>query len=331
MKPSAKIASVIKRYRFKDGLLFFIDDPLHRLCIPDSGGIIELLLDEMHASPLYGHQGVAKTFEHLRKSFFWPRMFRKIKSFVLSCPDCQRNKPSNQKPIGLAQPLDIPLKPWQSVSLDFIVQLPLTPRGHDSILVVVDRLSKIADFIPTVTTVSAIDSARLFFDEIVRLHGVPTSLMSDRDPKFASKFWRALFRLTGTKLNISSSYHPQTDGQTERTNRTLEQILRNYISFSQKDWDLHLSATEFSYNNAQQQSTGLSPFFVNQGYDPFLPASLLSTLPNSENPASNSFYLLLLIESAWLGTTSTLPKKNNAERQTMTVDNTSFLLVMRYY
>ena len=138
-----------------------------------------------------------------------------VRQYVKSCDSCQRIKASQQVPGGLLQPLPIPARPWEQVSMDFIVQLPKTKAGFDAIVVFVDTFSKMTHFAPTKTTASAPDTARLFFDHIFRLHGLPKSIVSDRDAKFTSKFWKSLFQTLGTKLAMSTAFHPQTDGQTE--------------------------------------------------------------------------------------------------------------------
>jgi hypothetical protein len=198
------------------------------------------------------------------------------------------NKSSTQQSAGPLQPLPIPDRPWSSVSLDFIVSLPRTAAGYDAILVVVCRLTKMVHFIPTHTNVDAPTAAKLFFREVVRHHGMPRSLVSDRDPRFTSKFWEALFAIWGTQLAMSTAYHPQSDGQTERANRTLEDMLRHYIdSLMQNDWDDHLPALEFAYNNSKQASTGYSPFQLCYGQQPRLPLEdALKSLTNCANPSA---------------------------------------------
>ena len=178
--------------------------------------------------------------------------------------------------MGLLQPLPIPERPWSSVSLDFITDLPRTNAGFDAILVVVDRLTKMAHFIPTVTTVDAPGTAELMLREVVRLHGLPQTLVSDRDPRFVSLFWETLFKLMGTKLALSTPYHPQTDGQTERMNRTLEEMLRAYVNGAGDDWDRKLGMAEFHYNNSLHSSTRETPFLLNYGQHPYSPESMLA-------------------------------------------------------
>ncbi len=174
--------------------------------------------------------------------------------------------------------------------MDFIVHLPTTTRLHDAIFVVVCRLSKMAHFIPTHTNATAADTAYLFMHNIFRLHGMPLSIISDRDSKFTSSFWQTLHSALGTKLQMSTSFHPQTDGQTERMNRTLEDILRAYVTDKQQDWDEHLSLAEFAYNNSLQASTQYTPFFMNYGAHPHTPVSLL-TPPSTPvaDPSANDF------------------------------------------
>jgi transposase InsO family protein len=140
--------------------------------------------------------------------------------------------------------------------MDLITQLPHTKAGNDAIVVVVDKYSKMLHCIPTTTTVTARQLAKLFFNEIVRLHGVPSSIISDRDPRFTSSFWQQLWKQLGTRLAMSTAYHPQTDGQTERANRTIEEMLRAYVNTKQNDWDEYLTAVEIAYNNGKQTSTG---------------------------------------------------------------------------
>ncbi|MGQ3285972.1 DDE-type integrase/transposase/recombinase, partial [Bosea sp. (in: a-proteobacteria)] len=181
---------------------------------------------------------------------------------------------NTQRPIGLLQSLPVPQHRWEHVSLDLITQLPVTTSGHDAIVVFVDKLTKMIHAIPTTTSVTASTLARIFFDHVFRLHGLPKVIVSDRDPRFTSAFWQELFKLTGTHLNMSTANHPQTDGQTERANRTLEDMLRNYVSPHHDDWDQHLTAAEFAYNASVQASTGYTPFRLNSGQEPYTPLTL---------------------------------------------------------
>lgn len=255
------------------GVLYHV--PSSRLYIPD-GKLRRTLLHEAHDATTSGHLGRHKMLARLQSHFYWPNMDRTIRDYVRTCPACQHNKPSSQPPFGLLQPLPIPERTWKDVSIDLITALPVTASGHDAIVVVVDRLSKMIHCIPTVTAIKAPELARLYFDNIFKFHGLPSSVVSDRDPRFISDFWSSLFKHTKTKLNMSTANHPQTDGQTERANRTLEDMLRAYVSPFHNDWDLHLTAAEFAYNSSVQASTGHTPFALNYGYTPDDPLSLLS-------------------------------------------------------
>ncbi|GJP73431.1 hypothetical protein CLOP_g4144 [Closterium sp. NIES-67] len=194
-----------------------------------------------------------------------------VQKFVTSCDTCQRMKSSKQKKEGLLQTLPVPEQPWQVVSLDFITGLPPTTGSHDAILVVIDKFSKMGHFIPTHTTACTEETTQLFIRYIISQHGIPTTLISDRDPKFSSKFWKELMSLLGTKLAMSSAYHPQTDGHTERLNQIVEQLLRAACKDDISKWDLHLPVVEFAYNNATHAATGQTPFFLCYGRHPLTP------------------------------------------------------------
>ena len=188
---------------------------------------------------------------------------------------CQRTKAENKKPAGLLHPLPIPPRKWHTVTMDFIVQLPRSATGYDAIFVVVDKLSKRAYFIPTHTTATAPQTAQLYFSNVTKNgHGVPEVIVSDRDSKFTSQFWQSLWSLLGTKLAMSTANHPQTDGQTENVNRTLEQMIRAFTNNNQDNWDKLLPYCEMAYNNSKHASTGYAPFYLDYGQNMVLPAML---------------------------------------------------------
>jgi transposase InsO family protein len=259
----------LPHYQLRDGLIFCGS----QLYIPSSDEIKSKILSEAHDSAVGGHVGVVKTVEAVSRSYYWPKMQEDVKEYLKSCAICIGNKARNDVPAGLLHPIPHPPRRWQQVSMDLITQLPRTRSGLDAIFVVVDKSSKMIHCIPTTTTVTAPQLADLFFREIVRLHGVPTSIISDRDPRFTSSFWSELWKRMGTKLAMSTAYHPQTDGQTERANRSIEDILRAYVGKKQDDWDEHLTAVEIAYNNSKQLSTGFSPFYLNYGQHPSFPLS----------------------------------------------------------
>ena len=171
-----------------------------------------------------------------------------IAKFVAECLTCQQVKAEHQRPGGLLQPLPIPEWKWEHVTMDFVVGLPRSLKGHDAIWVIVDRLTKSAHFLPIKVNFTLDKLARLYIQEIVRLHGAPVSIVSDRDPRFTARFWKSLQSAMGTTLNFSTAFHPQSDGQFERTIQTLEDMLRACILDLGGRWDGHLPLVEFAYN-----------------------------------------------------------------------------------
>ncbi|KAL4023299.1 hypothetical protein IC575_017051 [Cucumis melo] len=196
----------------------------------------------------------------LRSVYWWRGMKREVADFVSRCLVCQQVKAPRQCPAGLLQPLSVPGWKWESVSMDFITGLPKTLKGYTVIWVVVDRLTKSAHFVPGKSTYTASKWGQLYMTEIVRLHGVPVSIVSDRDARFTSKFWKGLQLALGTRLDFSTAFHPQTDGQTERLNQILEDMLRVCVLEFSESWDSHLHLMEFAYNNSYQATIGMAPF-----------------------------------------------------------------------
>ena len=235
------------------------------------------ILHSRHDSTLAGHFGRAKTLELIRRDFSWPGITKDVARYVRGCDSCQRVKSSTHAPYGPLDPLPIPNTPWSSISMDFITGLPAS-RSFDSIFVVVDRLTKQAHFTPTTTDIDASGLAALYISSIVRLHGVPDTIISDRGSVFVSSFWRELQSRLGTKTKYSTAFHPRTNGQTERVNAILESYLRHFCSYQQDDWVDYLGLAEFAYNNAASDATKLSPFFANYGFHPRLELSPTSTV-----------------------------------------------------
>ncbi|CAI7863423.1 unnamed protein product [Closterium sp. NIES-54] len=254
-----------------------------KIWVPNYPPLRQLLLEEFHDVLYARHFGSNKTLAGIAKVYYWPHMANDVQKFVTSCDTCQRMKSSKQKKAGLLQPLLVPEQPWQVVSLDFITSLPPTNAGHDAILVIIDKFSKMGHFIPTHTTARTEETAQLFLKHIISQHRIPTTLISDRDPKFTSKFWKELMSLMGTRLAMSSAYHPQSDGQTERLNQIVEQLLRAACKDDIDKWDLHLPMLEFAYNNAKHAATGETPFFLCYGRHPLTPQQL--TVPATVQPA----------------------------------------------
>jgi hypothetical protein len=239
-----------------EGVVWFKD----RLCVPDIKSIQELILKEVHETAYSIHPGREKMYQDLKTRFWWYGMKREIAEYVARCDSCQRIKAEHQKPAGLLQPLQIPQWKWDEIGMDFIVGLPHTRAGYDSIWVIVDRLTKATHFIPVKTTYNSAVLAELYMSRIVCLHGIPKKIVSDRGTQFTSHFLQQLHEALGTHLKFSSTYHPQTDGQTERTNKILEDMLRACALQDKLGWDKRLPYAEFSYNNSYQASLKMSPF-----------------------------------------------------------------------
>ena len=239
----------------------------NRIAVPDNDAVKLRILRQKHDHPSAGHPGRTKTMQLISRDFYWPSAKKSVADYVSTCIKCARNKPLRQKPRGLLQPLPIPDRPWSSLSMDFIEQLP-NAGGYDSILVVVCRFTKMAAFIPTVVTATSRDLADAFVQHIWSKHGLPDDIVSDRGSKFVSKFWKALCERLTIDRKVSTAYHPQSDGQTERVNQVLEQYIRIYCAYQQDDWNRLLGIAEFAYNNADHTSTGVSPFQANYGFNP---------------------------------------------------------------
>ena len=208
-------------------------------------------------------------------------MKRDVARVIEGCIKCREAK-SQTQPHGLYTPLPIPEKPWVDISMDFVLGLPKSKNGHDSIFVVVDRFSKMAHFLACSKTDNASHISDIFFKEIVRLHGIPRTIVSDRDVKFLSYFWKTLWCKLGTKLLFSTTSHPQTDGQTEVVNRTLGTLLRSLINKNLRSWEDSLPFIEFAYNRSVHSTTCQSPFETLYGINPLTPLDLLP-LPRNEH------------------------------------------------
>jgi transposase InsO family protein len=226
-----------------------------------------------------GHFGVKKTEDVVATHFFCPWMRRDVERYVSRCTTCNKAK-SRLNPHDLYMALPVPCAPWEDISMNFVLGLPRTKRGRDSVFVVVDHFSKMAHFIPCHKTDNASHVADLFFNEVVRLHGVPNTIVSDRDAKFLRHFWRTLWYKLGTKLLFSITCHPQTDGQMEVVNHTLSTMLRAVLKNNLRLWEEYLPHIEFAYNRSIHSTTKLSPFMVVYGFNPRAPIDLLPLPPS---------------------------------------------------
>lgn len=225
------------------------------------------VVQAMHSSVVGGHSGFQATYYKIRQLFTWPGMKSTISEFIKSCVVCQQAKVEHSRPAGLLQPLPVPTKASKVVCMDFVEGLPKSSK-FDTILVVINKYTKYGHFIPLAHPFTAVQVAQAFMENVYKLHGLPKSIISDRDNIFTSAFWKDLFRLTDTQLLMSLSYHPQTDGQTERLNQCLEGFLRCSVHSCPKQWAKWLPLAEFWYNTSYHSALGRSPFEVLYGHPP---------------------------------------------------------------
>jgi hypothetical protein len=246
------------------------------------------ILHDAHSSLTAGHFGISKTTKLLQQHYWWPGMRDDVTQYIATCPQCGMNKVPSTKPAGLIQPLPVPKRRFGSISMDFIGALPETAsdQQYDSILVIVDRLTKMARFIPCHTTTTAAELAHLFVDHWYCFYGLPESIVTDRGTLFTSQFWSAVHSRLNVKLNKSTAFHPQSDGSTERLNRTLQDALRCYINPRLDDWDTLLPLVQFAYNTTFHSSIGMTPMDASMG---FKPVTFLSPPPlaTTNVPAAN--------------------------------------------
>jgi hypothetical protein len=252
-----------------------------RIVVPEDEELRSLLISEFHDSKYAGHFGMSRTRVAVGQMFWWKSLAGDVAKYVSTCVACQRNKARRHKPYGLLQPLPVPEKPWHTVTFDFIVKLP-----NDSICVFVDKLTKLVHFVACKEEVSAKEFAELYVDHVFCLHGLSREFITDRDSRFTSAFWQEVTVLLGTRAVMSSSFHPQTDGQTERVNQTLETYLRHFVSVGLNDWDTLLSRAEFAHNAAVNETTRAAPFELTYGYRPRTP---MGEVVEVVHPASAAF------------------------------------------
>ena len=228
------------------------------------------LIQNHHDLPVYGHPGINRTIRLMEQYYWWPNMRKEVTEYVQGCAECQRHKVNNRPtkaPLSPIYPLPEAM-PFETVALDFITKLPES-QGHDSILTITDHdCTKMAVFIPCKEEINAEETAALYAKHVFARYGLPTKLISDRDPRFASKFTRELCKILGVQQNISTAYHPKTDGQSEHTNQWLEQYLRFWVNECQDNWAAYLPLAEFTHNNWPNETTRESPFFLLMGYNP---------------------------------------------------------------
>lgn len=273
------------KYKLQQGLLRY----KNRIVVGNSPSLKTNLLTAFHSSELGGHSGQRATYQRLKLLFYWPGMKSAVKHFIQECPVCQINKPEHCRYPGLLQPLPTPLFAWTHISMDFVEGLPLS-NGKDLILVVVDKFTKYSHFIPLKHPITVKSVATAFIDNIFKLHGLPCVIVTDRDKIFTSHLWQDLFKRLGVKLHLSTSYHPQTDGQTERVNQCLENYLRCMAFHQPKKWCYWLSLAEWWYNTSFHTAHKMTPFQAVYGRKPTMvaEAALFPDIDSPGNPFSVS-------------------------------------------
>ena len=281
-----------RNFESKEGLVYLKENDRRVLCIPKvlvrGRSAREIVISEAHS--ILAHLGASKTLDYLRDHVWWKDIVSDVKAFCETCHTCKTSKPSNQKPYGLLNPLSAPTYPWESIGMDFVGPLPESGNRdgiYDSITVIICLLTSMVHLVPSRINYNASQLAELMFEHVYKSHGLPKNIVSNRDVLFTSVFWSRLHQLIGTKLRMSSAYHPQSDGATERANRTVTQMLRQCIHANQKDWVTKLPAIEFAINSARSASTGFAPFFLNFGRMPR--AMIWESVTTTEYPSIREF------------------------------------------
>ncbi|KAG2759213.1 hypothetical protein Pcac1_g28735 [Phytophthora cactorum] len=272
---SPRQRSRIHRYEWQDGLLYYRVEPHEapRVVVPNDEDLKFDIFQEVNDASSCGHLGREKTFMSVSQVFWWTHMYKWVARYVKTYETCQRVKPAGHASAPL-QSLPVPADCRKSMRLDFVFGLPADDHGNTGILVYVCRLSKMVHLAPVPDTITGKHAARLSVDGVFRYHGFPETFVSDRDPRFTAAFWQTLFQLLGTRLHMSTADHPQTDGQTERVNRVLEDTLRSVCAAAPHTWSERLPVVEFALNNAVHASTGFTPFYLNGMRHPQVPLTL---------------------------------------------------------
>uniref|UniRef100_A0A8C7ZRW9 Gypsy retrotransposon integrase-like protein 1 n=1 Tax=Oryzias sinensis TaxID=183150 RepID=A0A8C7ZRW9_9TELE len=241
------------------------DPPVGTLYVPES--LRSEAITWAHASRIACHGGVTRTLNLLRRRFFWPSMGKDVKEYVAACSTCARSKSSSSPPSGLLHPLPTPSRPWSHIAVDFVTGLPMS-QGNSVILTVIDRFTKFVHFIPLSKLPSASETAEVLVQYVFRHHGIPSDIVSDRGPQFVSQVWKSFCSALGASVSLTSGYHPQSNGQSERANQELESSLRCLADRNSSDWSKFLVWAEYAHNTHPSSATGLSPFEAALGYPP---------------------------------------------------------------
>jgi hypothetical protein len=250
----------------KKGLLYVFN----RIYVPSK--IRKEFVKRFHESPAHGHQGTEKTLERITNQYYFPHARKTVQDVLKECAECQRNKPTRHAPYGHLQPIEPARQPWKTIAMDFITKLPksqdpLTGTEYDSIMVIIEQATRWTYFLPYLESSGADQTAYTVLRYPISEHGIPEKIISDRDPKFVSKFWKTTLAQLGIYQAMSTAYHPQTDGMTERTNQTVEQFLRCYLNYRQDNWVPLLPIAQLAYNTSIHSATGMTPFMANHGFE----------------------------------------------------------------
>ena len=248
-----------------------------KIVVPNDKRLRRQIIEEAHNPAYMGHLGTVRTYSRIVSTFFWSGLYQDVKNFCINCIDCQKSKHSNKKPIGLLQPIEPPDYPWEEVQLDFLAMPKDETTGFDNLLVVIDRLSKRLRIFPCTKRITAKETAVIFIENIIKLHGFPSKIISDRDPRFTSEMWREIMNELKIKVSHTSAFHPQSNGLAERSNRTIIQILRTICTNNGQGWPKRITEIEIAYNSSQQESIGLSPTEVDTGRRFILPLNISSS------------------------------------------------------
>ena len=306
--------------------------------VPPDHSLRSTVLSLAHDSLAVGHPGRDRTTDLVRRVYNWPGLPADVRRYVSSCDTCQKSKASHRRPQGFLKPLPVANRPWSSITWDYIGPLPSSSNGlstFDAILVIVDRFTKLAHFVPAKTTDDSRSLARHFLHNVFRPHGLPDHIISDRGSTFASSWWREFCMLLGPEIRLSTAFHPQTDGQTERTNQSVEHYLRCFVDYLQTDWSTLLDTAEFAYNNARHSATSQSPFFTSYGFHPLSPldqsadiSSLRSSVPDAKQLAARLVESHQIAKSALAAAAERMASSSRSRRSaTPTFKVDDFVLV----
>ena len=238
--------------------------------IPNDAKLHEDIIITNHDHPIAGHPGIKRTHDLIMSKYYWPMLRKDIEAYVKGCDTCQKVKAKNSSMTTPLHPNEIPSSPWEIISVNLIGPLPQS-EGKNTILVIVDRFSKMIHLFPVMDTITSKGVATIFCNSIFKLHGTPRKVISDQGPQFVSLFMKDLYELLNIQANLSTAYHPQTDGQTEQINREVKKYLRIYVNHRQTNWAEWLALAKFAHNSQTTSATGVSPFLLNYGQQPTIP------------------------------------------------------------